>query len=182
MLALRNSRQDGVYSQEYITEALFLLLQEKKLEDITVTDLCKKAGVARVTFYKYYRNIYDVINALMQKSVDKFLEEITYLDPHYSLQLFIEGLISAMANERILLKNLIDSNMSGLFLDYVNSAIKSIFETDNPISNNMSRTQVLFFAGGFFNVFIDWIKGPSRESLQSLAEKTFEMLPIKKEI
>lgn len=182
MLALRNSRQDGIYSQEYITEALGLLLQEKKLKDITVTDLCKKAGVARVTFYKYYRTIYDVINASMQKSIDKFLEEITYLDSYDSLQLFIENLISAMANERILIKNLIDSNMSGLFLNYVNFAIKSIFETDNPISNNMSKTQVLFFIGGFFNVFIDWIKRSSKESPQSLAKKIYEMFPIKNEI
>ncbi|MFJ8243234.1 TetR/AcrR family transcriptional regulator [Bacillus tropicus] len=182
MLALRNSRQDGIYSQEYITEALGLLLQEKKLENITVTDLCKKAGVARVTFYKYYRTIYDVLNASMQKSIDKFLEEITYLDSHESLQLFIEGLISFMTNERILMKNIIDSNMSGLLLDYVNSAIKSVFETDNPISNNMSKAQALFFIGGFFNVFIDWIKRSSRESPQSLVEKIYEMFPIKKEI
>lgn len=182
MLVLRNLRQDGIYSQEYIIEALGLLLQEKNLEDITVTDLCKKAGVARVTFYKYYRTIYDVLNASMQKGIDKFLEEITYLDPHDSLQLFIEGLISFMANERILMKNIIDSNMSGLLLDYVNSAIKSIFKTDNPLSNNMSKTQVLFFSGGLFNVFSDWIKSSSKESPHSLAEKIYEMIPIKKEI
>ncbi|WP_306008612.1 TetR/AcrR family transcriptional regulator [Bacillus sp. MMSF_3353] len=182
MLVLRKSRQDGMLSQQYITEALGQLLQEKNLDDITITDLCKKAGVARVTFYKHYHTIYDVINASMQKGIDKFLKEITDLDPQDSLQLFIENLITAMANNRVLIKKLIDSNMSGLFLDYVNSAIKSIFETDNPMSNHMNRAQVLFFAGGLFNVLIDWIKRSSRESPQSLAQKIYEMLPIQKEI
>ena len=49
----RKVREDAKYSQECIVDAFLILLGEKNLQDITVTEICKKAGVARITFYKY---------------------------------------------------------------------------------------------------------------------------------
>ena len=38
-------------------EALLSLLENKEYEFITVTEICKKAGVNRSTFYLHYQNI-----------------------------------------------------------------------------------------------------------------------------
>ena len=35
-----------------ITDALFSLMQEKKLSDIRITELIERAGVARASFYR----------------------------------------------------------------------------------------------------------------------------------
>ena len=48
----RKIRDDSRYSQECIVDAFIYLLGEKKFQNITVTEICKKAGVARITFYK----------------------------------------------------------------------------------------------------------------------------------
>lgn len=42
-------------------ENLILLLKEKTIYNITVTELCNKAELNRTTFYKYYENIFDVL-------------------------------------------------------------------------------------------------------------------------
>ena len=42
------------YSNYYITQALFKLMQEYEYEKISVTDIVKKAGVGRVSFYRHF--------------------------------------------------------------------------------------------------------------------------------
>ncbi len=51
---------------------MFDLLEHKPLDTITVTDICAKADVNRGTFYKYYRDVYD----LFEKTENDFVEEL----------------------------------------------------------------------------------------------------------
>ena len=49
-----------------IKSALLKLEQEKSFSDISVSELCKKAGVSRTTFYKCFHNTAEVVNAAIQ--------------------------------------------------------------------------------------------------------------------
>ncbi len=68
------NESDERYStaEEAIYEAFFLLLKEKDLEKITVSDVIKKAGIVRSTFYNHYENI----PALMIAAEDKTIQDI----------------------------------------------------------------------------------------------------------
>ena len=46
-----------------LASALFTLLSEKSIDDITVIELCECAGIRRTTFYKHYRDKYDYIGS-----------------------------------------------------------------------------------------------------------------------
>ena len=46
---------------ESITEAMIQLLEDHPLEDIAITDLVKRAGVGRVSFYRNYTSKEDVL-------------------------------------------------------------------------------------------------------------------------
>lgn len=60
------------YSLRVIRAALFELLETRSLDAVTVTDICAKADVNRGTFYKYYRDVYD----LFEKTEDEFIDKI----------------------------------------------------------------------------------------------------------
>ena len=49
-------------TQEYLLGALQRLLQKKDFMDITVSELAKVAGVSRMTFYRHYKNVYDLLS------------------------------------------------------------------------------------------------------------------------
>ena len=53
-------------TKEDIKEALIQLLSEEKFENISVSKLCKRAGINRGTFYLHYIDKYD---SLDRKSV-----------------------------------------------------------------------------------------------------------------
>ena len=43
-------------AKDYITEALLQLMEKNDYQDISITDITKKAGVNRVTFYRNFNN------------------------------------------------------------------------------------------------------------------------------
>jgi len=61
--------------EDAIYDAFFLLLKEKELEKITVSDVIKKAGIVRSTFYNHYENI----PALVEAAEDKTIKDIFVL-------------------------------------------------------------------------------------------------------
>lgn len=53
--------------------ALKELMQEKSIDDISVTVLCKKCGCHRQTFYYHYQDIYDLIaDILLNENLAEF--------------------------------------------------------------------------------------------------------------
>lgn len=63
--------QDERYyvADEAIYDAFFLLLREKELDKITVSDVIKKAGIVRSTFYNHYENIPALVAAIEDKTI-----------------------------------------------------------------------------------------------------------------
>ncbi|MBQ9011148.1 MAG: TetR/AcrR family transcriptional regulator, partial [Bacilli bacterium] len=55
------------YTKNVIKETLISLLSEKKINKITVTEVCKIADINRATFYRYYLDIYDLYDHMEQE-------------------------------------------------------------------------------------------------------------------
>ena len=53
------NESDERYStaEDAIYDAFFLLLKDKDIDKITVSDVIKKAGIVRSTFYNHYENV-----------------------------------------------------------------------------------------------------------------------------
>lgn len=59
-----------------IMKALMGLMAEKNYMEITVTDIVKKAGVARASFYRNFNTINDVLDAIVEEVSDEVIEDI----------------------------------------------------------------------------------------------------------
>lgn len=71
---MKNSNNYSV--KEEIQKALLRLINKKAVTDITVTELVKEANVARVSFYRHYSSISDVLDSIAKKSAELFSEQI----------------------------------------------------------------------------------------------------------
>ena len=64
-------------TKDSIIQALIFLISQKSYEKITITDITKKAGVSRMSFYRNYKKIDDVLI----DAVDKLFNDVqTELD------------------------------------------------------------------------------------------------------
>ena len=68
-------------SMERIEKVFIELLQTKELNEISVSDICKHAGLNRTTFYANYTDIYGLADAIRDKLEnevsDLYREEVT---------------------------------------------------------------------------------------------------------
>lgn len=78
---------DNLMANDKIQEALVECLKEKmEIETITVAYLTNKAGVGKSTFYRHYKDIYDVYEQL----VDRFIERCEKL----ITKIFFDGVLT----------------------------------------------------------------------------------------
>lgn len=53
-----------------IRQAFYDLRKQKKLEAITVTELCRSAEISKAAFYLHYRDIYDLSEKLQAEVIE----------------------------------------------------------------------------------------------------------------
>lgn len=72
--------------KEYIKRAFLEIYKEKPIEQIKINEIIEKAHIGRSTFYKYYKNIYD-----LQKSIEAsvFLDMKNIYDEHNYLDVMV---------------------------------------------------------------------------------------------
>lgn len=65
------------YTKTVIRQALFDMLQEKPINKITVTDICKLADINRSTFYSYYEDVYALLTSIQNELFENVVFTLT---------------------------------------------------------------------------------------------------------
>ncbi|HFI0501879.1 TPA: TetR/AcrR family transcriptional regulator [Streptococcus suis] len=110
-------------AKDYITQALFLLINLKNYDEITITDIAKKAGVTRISFYRNFESKEDILRQEMKKRFENVKVDI---NSEFSIGTMFEffnqnkDLISAMfksKREVLLLELIATDNVQQLPLE-----------------------------------------------------------------
>ena len=67
----------NAYVTEHITAAMLSLLKEKPLSEISISELCDRAGVGRASFYRNFQEKEDVLCAHIKRLFDEWTGELT---------------------------------------------------------------------------------------------------------
>ena len=81
--------------RESIIGAFLLLIHQKELDKITVTDITRCAGISRMSFYRNYKGIDEVIYDAIGKLFERFLDELEgdiLIDPVQFTEAYFEKL------------------------------------------------------------------------------------------
>ncbi len=69
------------YTAGLMNQALLFFLEKKDIEFITVTEITKKAGVNRSTFYLHYDSVYDLLEETIININKEFLKSLQISAP-----------------------------------------------------------------------------------------------------
>lgn len=69
------------YTASLMNQALLLLLETKDIEFISVTEITKKAGVNRSTFYLHYDNVYELLEETLENLNKEFVSAFVGSEP-----------------------------------------------------------------------------------------------------
>lgn len=73
--------------EEAIRGGFFELLKEKGVDKITVSDVVKRAGIVRSTFYNHYENIPDLVTAMEDQTINDIFALMESFHPQDDLEL-----------------------------------------------------------------------------------------------
>ena len=73
----RRVSSSNIFAKECIVSALLQLIEKKPLSTITISELCQKAGVSRMTFYRNYGSKEDVFDKNLKDIFEKYKRDDT---------------------------------------------------------------------------------------------------------
>lgn len=71
----RKPYKNAIENRRYIILALAEIMRTKPFHEISVTEVCKKAGVSKNTFYRHFESLSDVIYRAIGEINDKMVEK-----------------------------------------------------------------------------------------------------------
>lgn len=152
--------------QRWIESGLQEMMLQKKYSDISVTDLCRHLQLSRRSFYRYFDDLDDVLNSLLDHTFENLVispQEPTVEELERTLRFWVER------------KDLMDAL-------YFGGVIEKLFDfslryTDfSKEEHPVQRDRQVFIIGGFMSLLISWYQDGFRKSSEEMAGISYQML------
>lgn len=144
----------NIFTRMCIGEAVIKLLGNTSYDKIRITSVARRAGVSRMTFYKYYETIHDALCDYLGIIIGEYLDECaknpengSFLD--YSHILFALEFFNKYKNFFLTLS---DCGLHSILINGINNFMSEHFT--NP--KNYSKYRLYCYSGGLLNTFLKW--------------------------
>lgn len=104
-------------SKRMLQEAIISILKKKNLSEISVLELCEKANVNRTTFYKYYRDISDLLNEIKEELLSDLTKILIKYDMRKENEIAISKIMQLLKEKEKYAKVLLGEHVNQSFLD-----------------------------------------------------------------
>lgn len=160
-----NNAQQKAFFQQCLYEALMQLMQEKKFDKISVGELCQRAGVSRMTYYRSYNSKEDILLQHLDECFASYLEGLDVRD-------FYEVALSFFhfwrGQERQFLIAVVKSELSAQLMDKFYDYLDHIFSLMD-LNVEVTSYAKSFLAGGLYKMLIDWMRNDTQDSPEIMA-------------
>lgn len=147
-------KEEHIIVQNSITEALFLLMDEKPFSTISITELINKAGVARATYYRNYSSKEEIIEKLIDQIFIEFRTEypIQNFDDRFRDGHF-DHILDYVLRYREQIRILHKSGLSSLYLNGLN---RYLVRSCHQQITEQQKILLYSFAGAEFNLIFNY--------------------------
>lgn len=158
------------YAIEHLTEALFRLLKEKPISEISINELCAQANVGRASFYRNFTGREDVLKKWLDKVTDEFVSDSAISLEKDSSPEYFAKLLAHMMQYREICSILYNAGLIQL--------LKDEFDRRFLLSYRevYGEFKACFLSGGIFNIILLWLTGGCRETPEEIAGRLGEIL------
>lgn len=155
--------------------ALLDLLTEKPFDAITVTDVCRRAGVHRSTFYAHYANTTELLGEVRDATMRGFYEHFDHLpfDGDYLSSEYLDAYLRFVEENKavfaVFLENLHLFDTHGILADMERDMIRHV-PGGAALERGRMRYELTFAVSGVTSVVSLWIADGCRESRTELRD------------
>ena len=174
-------------------KALITLLGEKSFEYITVSEICKEAGVNRSTFYLHYENTVDLLNETARYLLDDFityfsidtknitskLEEIPLNELNFISDEYLRPYLSYIKENMLVFSTVLLHADSFGFKEIFQKLYENVF---NPILERFDyptadrKYAMMFYLNGITAVVKEWLKDGCKKTIEEVSQIIYECI------
>lgn len=159
--------------QQWIENGLLELMITRRFDDLTVTDLCRYLELSRRSFYRYFRDLEDVLDSALDHifqgmAIPNRIPELNEIQKNYEFWFENRHILDALHNS-----NMIDRLYDGITRYTVPMEIQNYLDSKNQ---ELWQEASQFAIGGFVSLIIFWYKDGFRKSPEQMAQIAYRML------
>ena len=160
-----NKKQEAnAFVKECITTALLQMMENTPFEDIAITDLVKKAGVGRVSFYRNFKSKKDILAKHLVILLEEWGKEFESLgDPSK----FSDSLVRHYYKHKDIYLMLYKQGLSDMIYETIRGAMKL-----HEAQHNLERYAKSMIAGMIWGWADEWMRQGMPESPDEIAMLT----------
>lgn len=159
----QNNEQSNAITRECIESALIQLLKVKSFQEISITNIAKKAGVSRNAYYRNYSSKEDILSKYLQNILAQMRSALNKYNPFTETKECWITLLGSIQPFHLQFKLLLDLGYG----EYIRDSLK---EMHNISPNNPQYYSNCYLAGALCNIFFEWIKNDMNIPIDEVAE------------
>lgn len=178
-----------IRSKRDLANALFELLQEKNLEEITVQDITDRALISKTTFYNNFKDKSELLIFLLRRSADTLLDEVEErlkVESNLSkekilydlINLVVDFLIKASYQFRKIIENDTNRILYWSLTTIIEDVFATLFNNNKPqfISEELdSDIAINYFSGAFANLIYKKVGTDDKVDIKHLINEIYKL-------
>lgn len=163
---MKDTKNYSVSAKVCLAEALIALMQHTTIDMIHIKDIAKKAGVSRMSYYRYFTSKEEMLSFYMKYIIEEYLSSVNTAS-FQSYQHILDSL-NFFYDYRNFALCLHKAGLSFLLLDALNDYIEKQpgFQQKNP----QFTYSLYYYAGALYNVYMQWILNGTKEKPEIIAK------------
>lgn len=170
------NNKTALSSQRQIAEAMMRLIREKPYRQISISELCKAAGISRQTFYSLFTSRENVVTFTLQAQyvyAPRLSEESEA--EACGLRQLCRGYGEYFLRNRALLQTLVENQIDYLLYDSLCEALEGCGCFLSAVEPCVRRYAVSFYAGGLACVARRYVQEGCASTADDLAELLYTL-------
>lgn len=165
-----------------IENALLELLKEKKLNQITISELAERANINRKTFYNNYSSIEEVFSSIENKLTSFIFDSLPRtITPETDADILnlLQRLASIAEPYKEILHQIALHNNILPFQQRMDEKILPYIEqnlTSHDIDKQLTPYINLYIVHGVFNIFTEWFSNKSDLTADQIAQLAYNLM------
>ncbi|MCR5107703.1 MAG: TetR/AcrR family transcriptional regulator [Lachnospiraceae bacterium] len=153
-------------TKESICIALINIMEKKNFEEITISEIVRKAGVSRQSFYRNYDRKEDIIVEVEDAILSSFVESLNKPLFKKNPRLWLQEVFSFSANNRSLIETLHKANL----MDVLFEKLPFIVEDKVKEHSTIMHYRIVGNIGALKATILEWVATGMKESSSEMAD------------
>lgn len=171
VLRLSNAESNKI-TKTCIESALIILMKDKELHQISITDIVKRAGVSRTAYYRNYKSKEDILRSMIEEIANQVMEAMNLQFPITNTYAYWESLFTAISMHSEGLQILLKGNFGSSILD----EIHKIIHRSLPQADVSEIYKYCFWSGAIYSVTARWIMDDMKQGVGEMAEICYSIM------